>query len=196
VVFTIHQPRSNIVAMFDKLVLLAKGKMVYSGDYVGCQEYFGGVGMRCPEGYNLADYLSEFFFFVFCSFFVRLGVCGFWGWERGSVVVLGLLLLVGQWRWAGEEDEEQEGAGDAGVDSCVGDATVGVGAGDGVEAGFHINGVLGLVLVYVLVLVLLLMLLLMLRPVMLVLVFVGGRGDHGAHPDVGVGKVVFLSSPL
>ena len=59
VVFTIHQPRSNIVAMFDKLVLLAKGKMVYSGDYVGCQEYFGGVGMRCPEGYNLADYLSE-----------------------------------------------------------------------------------------------------------------------------------------
>ena len=63
VVFTIHQPRSNIVAMFDKLVLLAKGKMVYSGDYVGCQEYFGGVGMRCPEGYNLADYLSELFWF-------------------------------------------------------------------------------------------------------------------------------------
>ncbi|EDR02150.1 uncharacterized protein LACBIDRAFT_309799 [Laccaria bicolor S238N-H82] len=58
VVFTIHQPRSNIVAMFDKLVLLSKGKMVYSGDYVGCQEYFGGVGMRCPEGYNLADYLK------------------------------------------------------------------------------------------------------------------------------------------
>jgi ABC-type multidrug transport system permease subunit len=32
---------------------------VYSGDYVGCQAYFGGVGMRCPEGYNLADYLID-----------------------------------------------------------------------------------------------------------------------------------------
>jgi len=34
VVFTIHKPRSNVVAMFDKLVLLANGKMVYSGGYV------------------------------------------------------------------------------------------------------------------------------------------------------------------
>ena len=34
IVFTIHKPRSNVVAMFDKLVLLANGKMVYSGGYV------------------------------------------------------------------------------------------------------------------------------------------------------------------
>jgi hypothetical protein len=34
VVFTIHQLLSNVVAMFDKLVFLARGRMVYSGDYV------------------------------------------------------------------------------------------------------------------------------------------------------------------
>ncbi|KAF8972288.1 hypothetical protein BDZ97DRAFT_1784054 [Flammula alnicola] len=33
VVFTIHQPRSNIVALFDQLVLLAAGKLVYSGEF-------------------------------------------------------------------------------------------------------------------------------------------------------------------
>src|SRR6202043_3970665 len=32
VVFTIHQPRSNIVSLFDRLILLAQGKLVYSGE--------------------------------------------------------------------------------------------------------------------------------------------------------------------
>ena len=60
VVFTIHQPRSNIVALFDELVLLASGKLIYSGDARGCHEYFEKVGYPCPPGFNIADYLSEF----------------------------------------------------------------------------------------------------------------------------------------
>lgn len=59
VVFTIHQPRSNIVAMFDKLILLAGGKAVYSGEYRRCQEYFENIGHPCPPGFNIADFLSE-----------------------------------------------------------------------------------------------------------------------------------------
>ena len=58
VVFTIHQPRSNIVAMFDQLILLARGKMVYSGDVSKCHEYFASIGHPCPPGFNIADYLS------------------------------------------------------------------------------------------------------------------------------------------
>ena len=66
------------------------------------------------------------------------------------------------------------------------------GVGDGVQAGFHVRGVL------VLVLVSLLMLLLVLRPVMtlalvLILVFFGRK--RGSCCD-GVGKVLFLSSPV
>ncbi|KAI9747202.1 MAG: hypothetical protein M1815_004505 [Lichina confinis] len=59
VVFTIHQPRSNIVALFDQLVLLAKGKTVYSGEFSRCQAYFDQMGYSCPPGFNIADYLVD-----------------------------------------------------------------------------------------------------------------------------------------
>ncbi|KAF2755069.1 hypothetical protein EJ05DRAFT_455797 [Pseudovirgaria hyperparasitica] len=59
VVFTIHQPRSNIVALFDQLVLLAKGRAVYSGPFSSCQAYFDSIGYPCPPGFNIADYLVD-----------------------------------------------------------------------------------------------------------------------------------------
>lgn len=59
VIFTIHQPRSNIVALFDQLVLLAKGRTVYSGRFSQCQAYFDSIGYTCPPGFNIADYLVD-----------------------------------------------------------------------------------------------------------------------------------------
>lgn len=59
VIFTIHQPRSNIVALFDYLVLLAKGRTVYSGPFGSCQNYFDQIGYPCPPGFNIADYLVD-----------------------------------------------------------------------------------------------------------------------------------------
>lgn len=59
VVFTIHQPRSNIAALFDQLILLAEGKLVYSGPFSKCQEYFDEIGHPCPPGFNIADYLVD-----------------------------------------------------------------------------------------------------------------------------------------
>ncbi|KAH0835993.1 putative ATP-dependent permease [Fonsecaea pedrosoi] len=59
VIFTIHQPRSNIVALFDQLILLAKGQTVYSGPFSSCQSYFDHIGYSCPPGFNIADYLVD-----------------------------------------------------------------------------------------------------------------------------------------
>jgi ATP-binding cassette subfamily G (WHITE) protein 2 len=59
VIFTIHQPRSNIVALFDRLLLLAKGKTVFSGEFAQCQDYFDHIGYSCPPGFNIADYLVD-----------------------------------------------------------------------------------------------------------------------------------------
>lgn len=59
VVLTIHQPRSNIVALFDQLMLLAEGRLVYSGPFHKCQGYFDSIGYSCPPGFNIADYLVD-----------------------------------------------------------------------------------------------------------------------------------------
>lgn len=59
VIFTIHQPRSNIVSLFDRLLLLAKGKTVYSGEFGQCQDFFDHIGYTCPPGFNIADYLVD-----------------------------------------------------------------------------------------------------------------------------------------
>lgn len=59
VIFSIHQPRSNIVALFDKLLLLAEGRVVYSGPFNRCGDYFDQVGHPCPPGFNIADFLID-----------------------------------------------------------------------------------------------------------------------------------------
>lgn len=61
-IFTIHQPRSNIVSLFDKLVLLANGEMIYSGEMILCNDFFYNKGYKCPKGYNIADYLIDITF--------------------------------------------------------------------------------------------------------------------------------------
>ncbi|GMM29549.1 putative ATP-dependent permease [Martiniozyma asiatica (nom. inval.)] len=59
IIFTIHQPRSNIVALFDKLVLLSHGDILYSGPMNDCAKYFASNGFSIPIGYNIADYLID-----------------------------------------------------------------------------------------------------------------------------------------
>jgi ABC-type multidrug transport system ATPase subunit len=59
IVFTIHQPRSNIVTLFDHLVLLAKGRVIYSGPQARAQTYFRTIGYPCPPGFNIADFLVD-----------------------------------------------------------------------------------------------------------------------------------------
>ena len=58
-IFTIHQPQSNIVALFDRLLLLAKGQLIYSGEAARAQAHFEKAGHSCPHGYNIADYLID-----------------------------------------------------------------------------------------------------------------------------------------
>ncbi|OJT07359.1 hypothetical protein TRAPUB_1764 [Trametes pubescens] len=59
VVFTIHQPRSNIVSLFDQLIVLARGKLIYSGEAEKVTDYLAEVGHPCPLGFNVADFLID-----------------------------------------------------------------------------------------------------------------------------------------
>lgn len=63
IVFSIHQPRSNIFQQFDEIILLNHGRVSYAGSAKGAIEYFESKGYKFPKNFNPADYLSKFFFF-------------------------------------------------------------------------------------------------------------------------------------
>lgn len=52
VVTSIHQPRSSIFAMFDELVLMSEGRILYCGTAHGALEHFAALGHPCPAEYN------------------------------------------------------------------------------------------------------------------------------------------------
>lgn len=59
VVATIHQPRSSIYQMFDKLMLLSEGQTMYFGQASEAVTYFGSLGYSCPSVFNPADYFVD-----------------------------------------------------------------------------------------------------------------------------------------
>eukprot|EP01137_Pigoraptor_chileana_P025804 Opistho-2@95843 len=59
VVFTIHQPRSDIYALFDSVLLLAQGKTVFFGPAKRMIQYFGSAGYECPKFTNPCDYYLD-----------------------------------------------------------------------------------------------------------------------------------------
>lgn len=59
VISTIHQPNSDIFEQFDRLVLLAKGKIVYFNEAKYSVDYFGSIGFQCPDLSNPADFFMS-----------------------------------------------------------------------------------------------------------------------------------------
>lgn len=59
VVCTIHQPQQKIFELFDNLILMKKGSIVYQGSCVKSIRFLEHVGLACPEGVNPADYLID-----------------------------------------------------------------------------------------------------------------------------------------
>jgi ABC-type multidrug transport system ATPase subunit len=61
VISTIHQPNSDIYELFDRLMLLAKGRIIYFNEAKLAVDYFGSLGdkYRCPEMSNPADHFMS-----------------------------------------------------------------------------------------------------------------------------------------
>ena len=59
VVCTIHQPQRKIFDLFDNLILMKKGQIVYQG---ACQKsllFLEMIGKPCPADMNPADFLID-----------------------------------------------------------------------------------------------------------------------------------------
>jgi ABC-type multidrug transport system ATPase subunit len=59
VISTIHQPSSAMFGLFDKLMLLAEGRVAYFGPAADAQAYFSSIGYAFPPNYNPCDYLIQ-----------------------------------------------------------------------------------------------------------------------------------------
>ena len=59
IISSIHQPSSNVFYVFDQLILLADGHIVYSGSPAKCMAYFHSLGHAPPGDYNPADFVMD-----------------------------------------------------------------------------------------------------------------------------------------
>ncbi|KAF2073162.1 hypothetical protein CYY_005515 [Polysphondylium violaceum] len=59
VICTIHQPRADIFKLFDYVLLLSKGNVVYYGPTTGIVDHFAALGYECPYDVNPADFFLD-----------------------------------------------------------------------------------------------------------------------------------------
>ncbi|XP_065649304.1 uncharacterized protein LOC100201429 isoform X2 [Hydra vulgaris] len=59
VCMTIHQPSSPVFHMFDKLLLLCNGKVLYFGKNSEVLSFFQTIGMPCYPNWNPADFIMD-----------------------------------------------------------------------------------------------------------------------------------------
>ncbi|KAF7577405.1 CcmA, ABC-type multidrug transport system, ATPase component [Pyrenophora tritici-repentis] len=59
VIASIHQPSTTTFKLFDKLMLLSRGKVVYNGEVKKVKSYFAGLGYEMPLYTNPAEFVIE-----------------------------------------------------------------------------------------------------------------------------------------
>ncbi|KAH9739610.1 ABC transporter G family member 14 [Citrus sinensis] len=59
IITTIHQPSSRLYHMFDKVVLLSEGSLIYNGPASTALEYFSSIGFSTSVTVNPADLLLD-----------------------------------------------------------------------------------------------------------------------------------------
>lgn len=56
IIYTIHQPTSEVLSYFDDLMLMTQGRVAYHGTMVNSVPYFDSIGFKCPDTYTPSDY--------------------------------------------------------------------------------------------------------------------------------------------
>ena len=57
VLCTIHQPSSEVFFLFDMVIFLNEGRVMYHGDVKLATDHFKVHGFECPDNYNPADFV-------------------------------------------------------------------------------------------------------------------------------------------
>ncbi|XP_034941510.1 uncharacterized ABC transporter ATP-binding protein/permease YOL075C-like [Chelonus insularis] len=59
VICSVHQPSSQMMTMFDNLLVLANGRELYCGPQTSVISTFERAGFNCPSFYNIGEYVIE-----------------------------------------------------------------------------------------------------------------------------------------
>ena len=59
IVTSIHQPRSSIYGLFDDLIVLSEGQLMYFGSANAMVGYFSKLGFEMPKNFNPADFALD-----------------------------------------------------------------------------------------------------------------------------------------
>ena len=59
VIASIHQPSTTTFELFDKLLLLSRGKTVYNGRVDDVKDYFAALGFSLPLYMNPAEFVID-----------------------------------------------------------------------------------------------------------------------------------------
>lgn len=58
-VISLLQPAPETYELFDDVILLCEGQIVYQGSRDAALDFFTFMGFSCPERKNVADFLQE-----------------------------------------------------------------------------------------------------------------------------------------
>lgn len=56
VLFSIHQPTSDIFHLFTNIILMSAGRIIFHGTVQEAQTLFNNIGLHCPPLYNPAEF--------------------------------------------------------------------------------------------------------------------------------------------
>ncbi|AFM98708.1 ABCG White-like ABC transporter [Encephalitozoon hellem ATCC 50504] len=59
VLMTVHQPGNSMFKLFDDMIFLDRGKIVYAGPTSGIDDFLASIGMQRPLNISIAEYLFE-----------------------------------------------------------------------------------------------------------------------------------------
>lgn len=90
VLMSLLQPAPETFELFDDIILLSEGQIVYHGPREHVLEFFEDCGFRCPDRKGVADFLQEVYshltqclrFFTFRGIQLDIGIHYPWNFGR------------------------------------------------------------------------------------------------------------------
>lgn len=64
-VVSLLQPAPETFNLFDDVILLSEGQVIYQGPRENILEFFESMGFKCPERKGVADFLQEVRYFFY-----------------------------------------------------------------------------------------------------------------------------------